>query len=58
MEKWEFQRQDTSGNWQTMHNSSYPQNDQMIKIALDNLERSNPGKRVRALCNGRVVDIR
>lgn len=58
MEKWEFQFQDMSGSWRTIHTSSGPQNDQVIKINLDNLQKANPGKRVRAICDGMVVDIR
>ena len=57
-DKWEFQFQDISGNWMTIHTSGYPQTDQTIKINLDNAQKANPGKRVRAMNNGRVVDIR
>jgi len=58
MEKWEFQRQDSDGSWRTIHTSSGPMPDQLLNINLNNVEKANPGKRVRALCNGRVVEIR
>lgn len=58
MDVWEYQVQEPSGTWNTMVRSNNPQGDNQIKVEFDNLQKGHPGKRIRLLCNGRVVDIR
>ena len=58
MERWEFQFQDNSGTWHTITEGIGPHTHEVINIKLDNLQKSNPGKRVRAMCDGKLVDIR
>lgn len=51
----ELQVQDITGNWRTMHvtRNISP----MILSGMEQIAEQFPGQRVRAVCNGRIVDI-
>lgn len=55
--RWEFQFQQPSGNWSTVNQSNH-ETDQTIKLKLDQMERQYQGKRVRVICDGRIIDLR
>lgn len=51
----ELQVQDTTGNWRTCHvTRNIPP---MILSGMEQIADQFPGQRVRAVCNGRIVDI-
>lgn len=51
----ELQVQDTTGNWRTMHvTRNIPP---MILSGMEQIADQFPGQRVRAVSNGRIVDI-
>lgn len=56
-QKWEFQIED-GGSWKTINSGSGHYTNQQVDISLTNLKNANPGRRVRALCNGALTDMR
>jgi len=51
----EIQLQDDTGNWRTFHVTQ--NNPPLILTGMNQLSNQFPGKRVRAVSNGRIVDI-
>lgn len=51
----ELQIQDETGNWRTCHVTVFDY--QIIHSGMDQLARQFPGRRVRAVENGTIVDI-
>lgn len=51
----ELQIQDETGNWRTCHVTIYDY--QIIHAGMKQLAEQHPGRRVRAIENGTIVDI-
>jgi len=59
MDRWEFQYQSQySNSWTRDSTGSGPYTDQQINLKFDSMLKRPNVKRVRVLCNGKVIDSR